>query len=117
MVGPWTYLHRAGNAALRYRKDRRSYAVGALAIRADGASTSSRNEAATTPQRTAHAEYRVLRKAGLGAVLYVSRIRRDGSFGVARPCSSCMSVMHSHKVRRCYYSISDTVYGVIVFDR
>lgn len=114
-MNPWVYLQHAAFAAQRNRNDHRSYAVGALAIRADGASTVSRNEAAQRPSPEAHAERRVLRKAGLGAVIFVARMRRDGSLGLAHPCKPCVVALRAHRVRRCYYSIDDDSFGVLVF--
>ena len=41
---------------------------------------------------TKHSEHDVLDKAGIrakGADLFIFRLKRDGSFGMARPCKNC----------------------------
>lgn len=40
--------------------------------------------------------------------LYVVRVRKDGNFGLARPCSACMNLIMSKGIRKIYYS---TNYG------
>lgn len=40
-----------------------------------------------------HAEAALARADIAGATVYVARIRRDGSTGIARPCRRCMDVL------------------------
>lgn len=36
--------------------------------------------------------------------LYVVRIRKNGEYGLARPCKSCMNLILSRGIKRIYYS-------------
>lgn len=40
--------------------------------------------------------------------LYIVRIRRDGNYGLARPCNACMNLIINRGIRKIYYS---TNYG------
>lgn len=84
--------------------------VGAVAIRRDGVIVSSRNGGvklggARSP--STHAEARVLRKAGKGFILYVARVKRDGSLALAKPCHTCYPYLISRGVEAVYYTISN----------
>jgi len=48
-----------------------------------------------------------------GAKIYVVRIRPSGGVGMARPCPICQCALHSYGIKRAYYTISDTEYGVM----
>lgn len=85
--------------------------IGAIAIRRDGTLVSSRN-ISTTPHYcvktpSAHAERRLLRKCDYGATVYVSRVRRDGSLAMAKPCSRCMSALRSRGVVMVYWTVNN----------
>ncbi len=96
-------------------KDCRSYRLGAVGVRKDGAIVKSRNIPNRLPASGAHAEARVCKKIDRGATLYVVRIDRKGKLAMARPCSMCQRLMRVRGVKRCYYSISETEYGVMIF--
>lgn len=103
-------------AASRDTNDKRCYLLGALAIRADGTTVSSQNGSNLVKDQRCHAEARVLRKAGFHAVIYVVRVsRRDGSLRCAKPCKACRAELKNKRVKRVYYSISDSEYGVMEF--
>ena len=93
MMQHFDYILQAARAAKRWLNDKRAHAVGAVAIRRDGAVVQSRNGSAQEPIPEAHAEFRVLRKAGRGAIVYVARVRKDGSLGLARPCERCQTLI------------------------
>jgi len=42
-----------------------------------------------------------------GADVYVVRIRRDGSFGLAKPCHICTRILGSMGVAKAYYSTEE----------
>lgn len=98
--------------------DARSYLLGAVAVRdRDQVVVRAANGPSMEQCGSAHAEARVLRKAGREPVLYVVRIsRKTGFFTMARPCAGCLSLMRNHYVQRCYYTIDSNEYGVIVFN-
>ena len=39
--------------------------------------------------------------------LFVYRIKRDGSYGMARPCASCMQAIKDFGIRKIYYTTDD----------
>ncbi len=96
-------------------KDCRSYRLGAVGVRKDGAIVKSRNIPNRLPVIGAHAEARVCKKIDKGSTVYVVRIDREGTLVMSRPCNACQRVMRMRGVRRCYYSISETEYGVMIF--
>lgn len=103
-------------------------AIGALGIRTDGAIIRSVNgsirnsyaQSNATQSTSAakssiyHAEGRLLRKIDSGAIIYVSRRRRDGesAWGMARPCERCRPLLSSYRVSRIYYTIDADYYGI-----
>lgn len=48
-----------------------------------------------------------------GCKIYVTRIRRDGELGMARPCEICQKILHTYGIKRAYYTISTSEYGVM----
>lgn len=96
------------------KEDKRSFLLGSIAIRSDGAMVSAINSASETPNRLLHSEYRLAKKCDVGSVVYVCRVRLlDGSFGMSRPCHSCMKTMISRGVSKVYYSISNNSFGSV----
>ncbi|MFA5758688.1 MAG: hypothetical protein WC942_04925 [Clostridia bacterium] len=91
----------------------RKHCLGAIGVRRDGVIVKSSNLPNRLPEIHAHAEARVVRKLGWGGTVYVVRVKRDGTLALARPCKHCQGIMRSNGVRHCYYSISDTEFGVI----
>jgi tRNA(Arg) A34 adenosine deaminase TadA len=101
--------------------DHREAWVGAIGIRADGVVVSARNEAvfdtgACGTDRTwsfppAHAENRLCKKLDTGAEVYVARTRKDGTIGMARPCTFCERVLRSRGVKKVYYTVDGSTYG------
>lgn len=96
------------------KDDRRTFLLGAVAVRADGALVKAVNGPSTFPLREAHAEKRISSKLDPGSVVYVVRVRvGDKEFGMARPCWSCLRALHAKGVKRIYYTISQIEYGVL----
>lgn len=66
---------------------------------------------------TRHAELNVClgidRKVTNDSDIYVVRISKQGEPRNSKPCAMCMDTMKFVGVRRVYYSISETQYGVI----
>jgi tRNA(Arg) A34 adenosine deaminase TadA len=103
--------------------DQRGYWLGAVGVRRDGVIVSARNGSAIgemgatqyNPSPTSHAERRCLRKLGWGGVMYVARVRRDGSVALAKPCARCQGSLKSQGVKKVFYTIDNENYGVMVF--
>ncbi len=103
-------LKIAGEVADPTTQPHRKAFLGAVAIRRDGTLVYSRNGITIRPdqrQPSAHAEARVLRKAGYGSVVYVCRVNRKGEYLLAKPCVSCMNALRSRGVEMVYWSISN----------
>lgn len=110
-------LKLAAKVATPKCESKRSFYLGAVAVRRDQTVVKSSNGSSFSPFGPAHAEARVLKKAGHGATIYVARVtRKDGALTLSRPCNGCWLLMKSQYVAKCYYTISETEYGIIVFN-
>lgn len=95
-------------------KAKRRYRLGAVGIRSDGIIVTANNIPNRKPEPRAHAEARLTQKLNWGSVVYVARVLRDGTFAMAKPCKNCQIAMRLRGVKRCYYSINSTEYGVMI---
>lgn len=109
-------LAMAAGTALR-KDDRRSFRLGAVGIRNDGALVSSTNGPSPFPCPEVHAEARLCNKLTPGSTVWVARIRHDGSLGMARPCHTCQKRLRTAGVTKVVYTISDTEHGVLNLTR
>jgi len=91
---------------------RKNYNFGVVCLRKDGSITISNNILTKDPNPAAHAEKRVLNKGGCGSILYIVRLKRDGSWGIAKPCPHCQTLIKNKRVHKVVYSISTNEYGV-----
>lgn len=106
------YLKLAVKIAKKGREDR-NYKLGCVAIRKDGVIVAAHNAMAKRmPFYSAHAERRVIRKAGYGATLFVARILSNGDWAMAKPCPTCQVVLKARRVKRVIYTIGPGEYGV-----
>jgi tRNA(Arg) A34 adenosine deaminase TadA len=93
---------------------KRSFIVGAIAIRSDGVIVGSPNACTQYPDRRLHAEYKTMKKADANSVVFVARILRSNSeFAMARPCEDCFKILKSKRVEKVYYTINEKQYGVL----
>jgi tRNA(Arg) A34 adenosine deaminase TadA len=91
--------------------------IGSVAIRRDGVLVKSRNGATPDPSGVnpmAHSEARTLRKCGYGATIYVARIRKDLSLGMAKPCKYCMPALRAMGVQMVYWTINNEEWGACI---
>jgi cytidine deaminase len=93
----------------------RKYRLGAVGVRSDGATVTSRNLSTRVPEPKAHAESRLVKKLDCGSTVFVVRVLSDESLTMARPCAHCQKAMRGRGVKKCYYSINDNEFGVIRF--
>lgn len=98
------------------KNDRRRYRLGAVGIRTDGTIVTSTNIPCPHPEKYAHAEARLARKLDYGSEVFVVRILKCGTLANARPCLSCQATLSRLGVKRIYYSISNSEYGVMTRD-
>lgn len=109
----WAHFEMIAKLAAS-RQDERSFLLGAVGIRKDGVMVQATNGPSRLPCRLAHAEARLCRKLTPGSIVYVVRVRlADGKFGMARPCLSCQKILKSRGIKKVYYSINSTEYGVM----
>jgi tRNA(Arg) A34 adenosine deaminase TadA len=106
------YLYMAAKEASR-KIDKRSFLVGAIGIRSDGVVVRSRNEITQVPMPSAHAEARLTKKLDKNSEVYVARVLRSGDWAMAKPCVHCLKSLAKKKVKRVFYTISPSEYGVI----
>lgn len=113
------YLNLAAEVADLTTDTHRKAFVGAVAIRRDGVIVSTRNAGIRNPLErcpAAHAEARICRnKSGVGSIIYVARIKRDGSLALAKPCDTCFAYLKSMGTEAVYYTISNTEWGGFKF--
>lgn len=106
-------LHEAAKLAFSGSR-KKHHLLACVAKRKDGATVSSRNGMTRTPCPSVHAEARVLKKAGHGAIIYVAKVQKStGEWGLAKPCDDCMKLIRNKNVKRVYYTIGPNEYGVI----
>ena len=113
---PLDYLRCAALMAAKRKCYNQGFYVGAIGIRNDGALVHSFNGSGNYPIAQGHAETRLSRKLDVGSIVYVARY----SFGthnlvMAKPCQNCEKVLQSCGVKKVYYSIQNTEYGVLNF--
>jgi len=55
---------------------------------------------------TVHAEIDAIRNAGdpVGAKMFVARVTRSGSLGIAKPCDRCMKVIRASGIKKVFYT-------------
>ena len=105
-------LIEAAKMALETKQQDKNFLLGCIALRKDGAFVRSTNSTVRVPNLNAHAESRVLRKAGHGAILWVARVLRDGSWALAKPCGGCRLLIRNRGVKKVYYTNGPNEYGV-----
>ena len=110
------YFKIAGQIATK-REDKRQFYLAALGIRSsDNVIVKSYNGTAKDPTPNIHAEARCVKKLTPNSVMYVARIMiGSGAFGCARPCCDCLSAIKNMGLRKVYYTIGNSRYGVIDF--
>jgi cytidine deaminase len=92
----------------------RQHRLAAIGLRNDGVIVGASNLCCRHKCPEAHAEYRVTKMLTANSTVFVVRVNRNGQLAMAKPCHGCQSYMKNNGVRRCYYSINDTEYGVII---
>lgn len=106
-------LFWAAQIAKETKNEEKNFLLGCIALRKDGAYVYSINETVSQEKTpSAHAEFRALRKAGHGSILWVARILKNGTWAMAKPCQSCATLIINKKVEKVYYTVSPGKYGI-----
>jgi cytidine deaminase len=116
------FLQQAALMAIpSHNNDKRAFWLGCIGIREDNAIVCAKNGAVEFHGEienyqlvpSAHAEGRVLRKLGKNGIIFVARIsKKDHSWAMARPCRMCRVRIKSFKVRKVFYTIDPSHYGI-----
>lgn len=86
------------------RADCRTFLLGAIGVRSDGALVKSRNLPTMGREIAAHAEARLVKKLDYGSIVIVVRVKKaDGTLGCSKPCPSCEALMSARGVKCVYY--------------
>lgn len=93
--------------------DIRTFFLGCVGLRNDGVLVASRNVASRDVALSHHAEARLSRKLTPRSEVWVARIRKNGEWAMARPCSSCQSKLRMAGVSRVVYTLAPDEWGVI----
>lgn len=88
----------------KLKDDNRTYRLGAVAIRGDDVLVSAYNGYPGVPTPPAHCEARLVRKLDKGAVVYLTRLSREGQWANSKPCPDCLRAMRRARVKRVYYT-------------
>lgn len=107
-----TLLRRAAEHAAK-RRDERSYFVGAVGLRSDGAFVVASNGPSMAPCPSTHAEARLAQKLDMGATVWVARMTRGGNLALAKPCPNCERLLRLRGVERVVYSTGPTTYETL----
>jgi tRNA(Arg) A34 adenosine deaminase TadA len=110
-------LHLAAESALASseRIDIRENLLGAIGLRNDGVIVVSRNVSSQNPTPTHHAETRLLRKLTPNSEIWVARVKRNGEWGLSKPCKTCESSLRNKGISRIVYTIGPNEWGVLNF--
>lgn len=109
-------------ASRRPPGDKRRYQIAAVGITPEGGIYHARNLAyhfsedeqlSFRKEPSAHAEFKLARALSKGSVVYVARVLKSGGLAIAKPCPMCMIALRAKQVKRVYYTIDDSSYGVI----
>jgi tRNA(Arg) A34 adenosine deaminase TadA len=113
-MDPYKYFQMAADVAVR-RKDTREHKIGAVGLRKDGAIVLSANGSVRGAGKfpVSHAEVRLSRKLDVGSTVFVCRVAGFGNWLLAKPCPNCERTLKRRGVRRVYYTIYNSEYGVI----
>ena len=101
-----TTLCLAAKAA-KVGTDIRQYAIGVVAIRFDGSVVITRNAPARDHSPSLHAEARALKRAGMGAKLFVARMSTTGKMALAKPCKECQKLIRSMRCKSVLYTVDN----------
>lgn len=110
-MNPWKYFKIAADVAT-LKKDIRTHKLGAVGLRADGALVVAYNGPTRGLVAASHAEARLCKKLDYYGTVFVVRVAPSG-YLLSRPCASCRRMLKSRRVKRVYYTISDSEYGVL----
>ena len=118
-MNPFKMFSEAAYVATK-RKDSREHRLGAVGVRKDGTKVYASNGTVIGPGTgrcgKAHAEARLANKLDVGSTVFIARVggkHSDGNWLLAKPCPGCEMILRNNGIKRCYYTISNSEYGVM----
>jgi tRNA(Arg) A34 adenosine deaminase TadA len=93
-------------------KSKKNFLLAAVVQRRVGAVLVSTNSKTEVPAPSCHAEARAIRKADVGATLFVARVTRDGEWAISKPCKHCQALIRNRGIKKVYYTIGPNEYGI-----
>ncbi len=89
----------------------KAFTLAAVGVRTDGANIVSVNGWNVDVEPKHHAEGRAARKLDVGAVLYVARVRKDGTVAMAKPCPACQTLLKARRIFEVHFTIDEASWG------
>ena len=89
------------------------FTLAAVGVRTDGANVVSVNGWNTDREPQHHAEARAARKLDVDAILYVARVKKDGSVAMARPCPACQILLKARRIFEVHFTIDEDSWGTM----
>jgi deoxycytidylate deaminase len=121
----YKFVEEARNAAMQSKGvgGAKGYRLGATLVKNSQVVSVGYNQYKTHPALAPyslypylHAESHAILRHGTdncnGLHLYVARIRRDGSFAMAKPCRPCRDLIMDVGIRKVYYTRDDNIIGI-----
>lgn len=106
-------LLKAAQIAAESKDRLKNFRLGCVGLRRDGVFVFASNVVAPeNPSPSSHAEARVLRKCGKGAIIWVARILRNGTWAMAKPCKNCQSLIKNLGVKKVYFTVGPDEWDV-----
>lgn len=91
------------------------YHFGVVGVRKDGLIVCSYNISDPTRQvPEGHAEHRLASKLTRDSEVYVVRLNRQYEDRMAKPCKRCQARLRNQRVRKVFYTIAPSEYGVLI---
>lgn len=94
-------------------KTGKGFILAAVGVRTDGATVVSVNGWNTDVEPKHHAEGRAARKLNTGSVLYVARVKKDGSVGMSKPCGACQALLKARGICEVHFTIDEASWGTL----
>lgn len=91
-------------AISRVKQDKRTFRLGAVAIREDDVLVYSCNGYSNLPSPRSHCEARLVRKLDKGATVFLARTLFNGDWANSLPCKNCCRALRRAKVKKVYYT-------------
>lgn len=112
------FIKIAAEAAVK-KNDGRTFRIGGIAIRSDNVIVSASNGLSFSTKYgsflkdiRSHCEGRLIRKCDHKSRIFLARVKKDGSFGLAKPCEYCSVLLKTKEVLRVIYTIDNDTFGI-----